>query len=449
MLPSLNINPPITDHSFVRRSKNFETISNRTPAIIDLLIWLMICSYLYIDTISGLLMTGSGGQAPLSQMWKAAIVFLLIISLSTTSLINSSIIIFIILLLSVGPIYRIIVYQYEENFIWEFATLIKVLLPLFVVIWCIEQSKRNNQFLLKWSKRALWSFVFIFLFNIAIGAFGFGFTSYGSRESGGLGNIGYFYAGNEVGALFAVLSSFILIKSWEKGAFSYSIAIVFLFAMSVSIATKSAILSLVIFSILFSFFAKKEKYFCYSWKFLSLIIFSLILLSVAIYKYEYAFSSDILRKISYIYSNQGVSGIIFSGRDGFAIKAFEKVWETNDIVKIIFGIGTAYFSRIGVKESIESDPIDVYLWYGIPGLLYFFFIILIFTLISIKFSKHKSDVVYGVALVNIVIFSLSFFSGHVLVGGLAGIAWATLNGLALAQGKALGGDCRRNVIAES
>lgn len=404
-----------------------------TTAVVDLLIWLMLCGYLYIDSISGSMMTGVGGQAPLSQAWKTTIFGLIVLSTSRRSLIACSFLLCALLAMLSGPMARLAETAELATFIREVGTALKSLLPLAVIIWCREQARLDPDFLQRWSYRVLWASLLAVLFNIALGVAGFGYHNYRSPGDSSIGVSGFFYAGNELGSLYVVTSGFLMIEAWKRGSFFYLTVLAVLIPCAFLIATKSAILSILILAFLLPIFYQR-----YRWRHMRMSVFAGLLAGLAAATLAVARVRDVLagsgllERLEYIYAKQGWMGILLSSRDRFLAHVWETLSAQADLRDIILGIGPDFLNRFGVKDSVEMDPFDLYIWFGIPGVLYFTTLGAIFLYIGMRgYADKRNQTGPGVLVTNCILLLISILAGHVIVGSLAGIAWAVLNGRAM------------------
>lgn len=400
-------------------------------AVLDLAIWLMISTYLYVDTISGALMDAGGG-APLSQAWKGLMLLLIGISSIRRSVTTVAILTGSLLLLLSGPFARMITSPISSEFAWEVATGLKALLPLAVLSWCNDQRSAAPQLLQVWSRRALWANASAVALNIAVGALGFGFSSYNS-PAGGIGMTGFFYAGNEVGAVFAVLSGFVLMETWNRRRRAYWIVAALLVAIAFLITTKSAILAAVLLSPLVPLAYLRGR-----WShmpatyFVSLCVIAAALVVAAIRIWEVLEVAGLAARLELVYAQRGWTGVLFSGRDQFLAAASGAVFARFSWSEVFFGLGSGELMRLGIKESVEMDPFDLYLWFGMPGLLYLAAFLCAFLYVPLRgYAQPENSAAPPVLLTTLVLLGICVIAGHVILGTLAGPAWAVLTALVL------------------
>ncbi|MCH8684178.1 O-antigen ligase family protein [Pedomonas mirosovicensis] len=282
-------------------------------ALLDLSIWLMISMYLYVDTISGVLIGIMGGQAPLSQVWKGGILFLILLvsvkrSLTTILLSGASAV-----MLLVGPFYRLLATPNASGFGFESATALKALMPLVILLWCMDQQTARHRLIEIWPLRALWSAVLAVILNMMLGLAGLGNSTYGTGEHG-IGIIGFFYAGNELGAVFTALSGFVLMWTWCRRRKIYVLVAGVVALIGVLIATKAAMLSAVMLALMVPAANQRGQW----GKMPAGVAISLFILLVALaitmarvwFILEAAGLAD---RLQYAYSRRGWTGILFFG----------------------------------------------------------------------------------------------------------------------------------------
>lgn len=404
--------------------------------VLNLSIWLLISLYLYVDTLSGVMTGTGGGQAPLSQAWKG-IIFLLILIVSIRRSLRTVMLITLLgLALLLAPLYRLFTTPYIGSAIWEMTTALKVLLPVAVLSWCNDQRLAGDKLLQIWPRRALWLAVSALFLNILLGAAGFGYATY---RAGGvnIGIIGFFTAGNEIGALFAVLCGFVLMETWTKYRKLYVVSVAIFIATGFAIATKSAMLSAVLLAVLVPVVYHRER-----WDRLpagaavAMAIIFIFMLIAAVQIWTVLEAAGLSEKLRAVYSSRGWVGILFSGRDTFIANASEAILTAHSFSDVLFGPGAHKLRMLDIKESIEIDPLDFYLWFGIPGLLVGFVFAILFLYIPLQGKKDRLNTVApAVAVTTWLMLAISVIAGHVIIAGIPGIAWATFTALVFTSGR--------------
>lgn len=252
-------------------------------------------------------------------------------------------------------------------------------------------------------------------------------TSFNTYLDQKTGSIGWFYAGNDIGAilisLFPILY-FNIIKNDSK------ILTVFIFIMIYvlfSIGTKVPIVGVILAVVcLFSIALMNDKFISNKYKrkknvklLVVLIVYILLLIPSS------AFLNNILIHRDNIINNENVeektemSELVYSGRRDYLEQTLKR-YNKAPIINKIFGMGF-YNSNNEEYKLIEMDFHDLYFNHGIVGVcLYFSILIYLFYDIiknvhirKIKDVLKLNNVSYFVS--TILLFGIGFCSGHVFL----------------------------------
>ena len=404
-------------------------------------IWFFLSLYLYIDSLTGFFLWKYGLEIPLSQLWKGVILILALTwSLFFSRSLFCFLIVLIIFLLS-GPIVRLFQDGIGAGFVESCIMALKALMPAIIIGYCNQAQFDHPEFVSRGAPRVLWLCVGALVLNILLGIFGLGFTAYGTGETGGIGVVGFFPAGNEVSATFAILAGFVLMRGWQAQRRFYLLIALMVVGCGFLIATKAAIGAAILLSFCIPVAYRRGAWMKISPAMLFLLLVALGLLTLAAIELwavlELVGLSD---RILYIYENQGVIGILFSGRDVTINSIFSNLYENLDLTKVFFGLGPTFLNQASQKITAEVDPVDLYLWFGLPGVIYGFLFLLIVTYISMKaYSDGANRHGPGVLVINVTLVGISIFAGHVVFGGMAGIVWAVLNALVILESRNIRG----------
>jgi hypothetical protein len=255
----------------------------------------------------------------------------------------------------------------------------------------------------------------VFLCNIILGIFGFGFYTYPSLQ---VGIKGFFYAGNEASALFYCLYYTVLVKI--KGN-SNKILIVYIIAIIVSllITTKTGIISCLLISAIDYYFRSSKKRKFYIKLYFPIIL--LIVIALAIYFLPKTTIYKVMEnRIKYLLERQySLMDAIFAGRILFLKNAF-KIWEFNlSPVVLLFGTGVIY------TKYVEIDLFDLFFSFG----LIFTIIILSFYFYIIYLSTRIKN--YRLVFFNLLYLSISLTAGHIWSSVMTGLYFAYINAFEL------------------
>lgn len=270
----------------------------------------------------------------------------------------------------------------EVIYMFKYYYSLVLLLLLFNLF---DEFKPNNRRIFKLLQIELFLYCLsIVLANITGTAFG--------TYSGGSGNTGWFYAGNEIGIIVALLFPLLFLLINKSNSYSVLLYIIPIILGIEIIGTKTSMLGLILPSIIFFFYylirIKKGKFkqFIMTFVILFVIVISSPNLPViqniknSINRYEVRENNS---SLDGDYSDEVVSTVILSDRDYFNRKMV-KIYTNSSIVDKLFGVG--FVNRIEINDKnieklIEMDYHDIFYRYGIVG-----FIIYVLPLIVISFK---------------------------------------------------------------
>ena len=401
--------------------------------VLSVVVWSMIAVYLLIDTISGALIHTTGGVAPLSQLWKALILLLLLFWWSVISARGTLALLVLLTALLTGPVIRLFVSGDTESSLEDVTGAIKVLLPALTLSFCCAQRWQNERLFVSWTRRALWFCVAVMLLNVGVGLLGYGYTAYGVAESGGIGVTGFFYAGNEVGATYVVLCAFALVETWRRARRWYLLAALVAVALGFLIATKSAILGAMVLAFGLPIASTIGGRARLGWTLGSVMGLAVAGLAWAAFRFWTMLEqTGVASRLLAVFAERGWIGVIFSGRDRFVTRSLQGLWEHASVADIILGTGQSGLERWSDKVSTETDPIDLYFWFGMPGLIYCIALYTVFVFLPWRACANRTNsAAPGILLANALLIVLSIVGGHVVLSGMVGIAWAMLTAYAL------------------
>ena len=380
-------------------------------SLITCIIWNMLLYWLIVDSFNGFFLN-NGIPLPLSQLYKLILLIFLLGKLikRNKGIVISCLFIYIL----VFYIHIIII---GESYIDSLLHLSKLLLTILIYIFLRTDFKifhfynrinRANNILKV-------SFIVVSI-NILLGLAGIGFHTYPDEQ---IGYKGFFFAGNEIGGLMAVLIPYFLYKVFLNYKFvKYLIACIFCVIISILLGTKSVIIISVLtcFAIPWIYGGKKVR-------FRIILLFSLILFMSIPYIISLINSQefDLLVRLSYSYNKGGLSSLIFSSRDEF--------WELKKIEFLTSDLITKFFG-LGGNRTVEMDHFDTLLNYGYLGviLVYTFYLYIFYkTWKERNVNTYSKVVVYS----NLLLLSMSFIAGHILFSSMAGMFISLNNNLSI------------------
>jgi len=383
---------------------------------IDSFILLLFYPLLLIDSINGFFLL-SGFTFPVSQLYKVALMLILGIRIM---LLSSKLFFYLFSVLSFAFLQLFFVIttigiSYDGP-LAIFTSFLKFY--LFLLSYFYFKVSLKESFI---TKKDIYSICIVnfavILCNIFVGLLGYGFPVYSTVDSEvSVGIKGFFFAGNELSAVFILLTSAtlgIMVPKINKKYHIYIMVFV-LFLLSATLATKTAIGGMLIISIATIMFNKKyiEKK-SFNIKNIFFVGFStLSISSVSIYFFIKSAAFERMLNVYNDFSN--VYKFLMSGRDQFLSKKLFLFMSENSLFNFVFGVGEPF--------PVEMDLFDTFFRFGITGLFLVYFLYFFSNYYVFRYYLRK-DGFFELSILNLallLIFIQSFISGHVLFSGMAG-----------------------------
>jgi hypothetical protein len=301
----------------------------------------------------------------------------------------------------------------------EFTLILKLLVIPICVYYFVSLKEINYDFYYK-SIIKIFKISFIVLaVNIFLSIIGVGYSSY----SGGIGNKGFFYAGNELSAMYLIISSFLLQYTFKKLSIKYYIILsIIALVIGVSISTKVSMFSIFLIIILIPLISVKIK--INATFILKAVFFVLGIVLISALLYDNVVNSSVFDRWVYFFKvyNYDYTSIILSGRNKTLIESFNMNETFYKPINLFFGYSYTGFldnmqqSTFYKVKANEMDFFDIYFIYGIFGLLS---VLSIWFISIVQFIiSEKKNLVLLITICLILV--ISFLSGHVLFSGLSG-----------------------------
>ncbi|MDZ3910820.1 hypothetical protein [Escherichia coli] len=250
--------------------------------------------------------------------------------------------------------------------------------------------------------------------NFLLGFFGFGYSSYGNElvsVGDSMGVKGYFYSGNELSFVIMIFSLFSV--CYFKNEIVCIFAMSMLLFCSVMLSTKASLASTAIIFAVWAF--GKTNAVVKAFTTIIIMIFTVLFFDDLISK---VISSDIVSRLSWMYETGGLLRAVLSDRDTFIIDALNQLNLLDFSAGYVFGFGRDYLTFSGVKSSTEMDFVDVYLWFGIPGIIFFVSYFYKLKRLLNKITYEAKNNLICVAFFCMTLF-VSFVAGHIVYSGTA------------------------------
>ena len=379
----------------------------------------MIFFWLIIDSITGFFIS-YGINMPLSQIFKLLILLLIIIRLCRIKIFLTS--------LSFLSIYIAWYFSHlaliNKDYSLPLLLLSKFLTLLFLYAYFRHYLNKYPAKLLINAQKALVIAWIVIAFNVIIGVMGYGIPTYGeSEEDIDMGVKGFFFAGNELGGIMAVLAPFMVyIVQTRLYSIKRILAILTILTVGVLVGTKSSILASLLSAIVVPLLYMPLRQ-CLK----TLFIFSIFV----IFLFSSPFIKNILSDISiglidrwiYFYNEEGgeITKFILSGRDVFWDSKKELFLNSNLITQM-FGMGAE-------GKFVERDHLDFLLIFGYLGLIVIVSFYSYLLVIAIKF-RHNNPLVKVIIFSDLLVISIGYIAGHVWYTAMSSVYIALLNALA-------------------
>ncbi len=402
-------------------------------AVIDSIIISIVLFSLLIDTFNGIFLRI--GLPSIGQPVRIVLLYLIFYRIFSLSR-NLSLILFIVyfkfILLSFVHFYN---YYNVEWLVTDFAHAHKFVGMIGIWFYFYIIIKRNL-IQLNTIKR-IYIFNILFLgFNLVAGMFGYGYSQYG----GGIGSIGFFYAGNEVSGLMICLFTPILYYVYHKYSIKrYILVSLFLIALGFIKVTKVAILGTIIIVMMIPVISTFYGSSFWSLKRFKVIIIGLIMLVLLMYAGYFIIDEiGLLARIEHFYYvvNKGdLVTTLLSGRNQTFQAAKEAYVNNSSMIEYVCGKGVVATTNstipyIGVARGVEIDPVDFLFQFGFIGFIGLF--ITVFCMLVycyVKYSRGKNQFAYILLVVNILLFIIASTAGHIYNSAMAGIFLGLMNSL--------------------
>lgn len=382
-------------------------------SFIDYLLWGMAFLWLIIDSITGFFIS-YGVDMPLSQLFKLLLLALVIVRLYKYKTVFLS---FYLLLLYLAW-YFLHLSLINVDFVSPILLFSKFLSLLFLYAYfrnCIFEFPSKT---ILYARNVMVIAWLVVAFNVTVGLMGYGIPSYG-EDAEEMGVKGFFFAGNELGGIMAVLVPFIVyLVLMNLSGIKAILAYIVIILVGVLIGTKSSILvtllSVIIVPILYMSLAKRLK-----------ILFGLAIITFVTFPFLAnmfeEFSIGALDRWIYFYDTGGISRLIFSGRDDF--------WEFKKELFLNSGIMSQLFGIGAEGKFVERDHLDFLLIFGYAGLIFIvsFFLYLLVTAIR---NRHNNSLVKVIIFSDGLVLGIGYMAGHVWFSAMASLYIALLNAFA-------------------
>ena len=383
------------------------------------IVWIFICCYLLVDSLDGFMVQQLGISLRLSQLYKSTLFLLAVLALLKWRSATLPYLMIGMLLMLAGPFTRLLTEPQSTFFTIDLTLVIRVMLLLTIAMFCIESGKREPQSALKWGKRSLWLGFWVVSVNVLLGFAGIGFHTYPSTE---VGFKGFFQAGNELSALFIVLSTFALHESWNrKGIVRYAFMSALVILIGISIATKAGALFSLLVVLLIPVANMRGNIFSIKSS-MVLTLFVAVIGGLAWGFLSVIEETPFFVKFSHAFEKLDLVTLLLSGRDVHLAHFLASLRDADALLSFLFGPGADGLKNGQVLMFVEIDPVDIFMYFG-------WIVVTVFTALSLYIALRPIFVIRSnyfapfLLLSNTALFFFAFIAGHVWTSGLLAIAW--------------------------
>lgn len=319
------------------------------------------------------------------------------------------------------PILRFFV-ESRMSFLDEIMFAFKYLLFIFCMVLFISNYEgTSREDIIK--KMFVVSFLAI-SFNVILGYLGWGFYTYKATSTGFKG---FYIAGNELSAVFIVVSTFLLCEIFIlKRYFIYVLISSFLMFISLSLGTKSTLIS-----IAFIIVSAPIIIYLFSGKLKWLPLYGLGCLSVVsciLFNLDLFMNFDSIQRILVKVNKLDYLAVIFSGREVWAESMYVYLQNNSSAQNILLGSGLHTVEIVlSGKSLVESDVFDILNMFGLISLVFCLLVAIFFVLYPL--FRPSRPYAPHVFIVNVLLLTFAIITGHVWTSGMLAISWAGLNSL--------------------
>lgn len=399
---------------------------------------LMIGGSLLIDAFNGFITLGIGIDLKLSALFKLLLIALAMYQIGCYSKRVLAYLLLLFILMLIGPLITFLSTTDVVGFFDDLTSGLKIISVLVLLIYLQFIALKWPDLLLRYGKTCIKFSFMVLMINILLGILGFGYSSYGGDDNGdnSVGIKGFFYAGNELSGIYIVLFGTMLHYAWQKGLKTYLVISTVAVVSGVLIATKAAMLAGMLLAFIIPILNERNRMFNLTWLKVKLLApFFLMVAVLAVTLIPILESTGLLGRFIWFYEKNGILGILLSGRDKFITDTMSLYLYYANWADVFFG-----FSKTGLglftKNSIEIDPIDMYFWHGLIGLVLFVVYVAVMITVGYKAARSSTNNIGpAVLIINLCLIMVSMIAGHIFTSGMLAPLLALVNGMALCHGR--------------
>ena len=400
---------------------------------LDLLILLLVKTYLLVDALNGFVMQQYGQGLPLSAAYKTMIMALMLWSCALTLGRRIALLPAALALMLIGPVISFFKLGYSPGLSYDIGMSLKLVAPLLAAWYCYGLCQRDAAFAQRNLHQLMWIGFGIIVVNLLLGRLGYGLSAYLPSDyfpDQKLGSKGFFKATNELSALLLVFSAYLFAWYWPRQKLVFSVVLLLSLFCSTTLLTKTGNAGVLLLAILIPLLQARPYWLGHR----QLIRFALAGATLLVLLLAWQLPAilpylPLSEKQQMVLQQQGAIGIVLSNRDLFVrdnwlfVEQYFPAWQQ------LLGVGNAGLAVYSSKPLAEIDPADLFIWFGVAGLgWYLFWFAGVIGLALKAWRAAPQSVASGVLALNLLLLVVASMAGHVLTSGMLWIPWGMLNG---------------------
>lgn len=400
---------------------------------LDLLILLLVKTYLLVDALQGFLQQQWALNLPLSAGYKSALMLLMLLSCGLTMGRRIALLPALLLFLLAGPVLSFFSLGHSAGLSYDIGMALKLVAPLLAAWYCYGLCQRDAALARHNLHQLMWLGFAIIVINLVLGRLGFGLSAYLPSDyfpDQLLGSKGFFKATNELSALLLVFSAYLFAWYWPRQKVIFALVLGLSLFCSSTLLTKTGNAGVLLLAVLIPLLQARAQWLPYR-RFIQLAMGSgaVLLLLLAWQLPAILPYLPLSEKQQFVLAQQGAIGIVLSNRDLFVAENWFYVEHYFPAWQQLLGVGNAGLALYSSKPLAEIDPADLFIWFGVAGLSWYaLWFAGVIRLAIDAWRLAPQSVAAGVLMLNILLLVVASMAGHVLTSGMLWIPWGMLNG---------------------
>lgn len=400
---------------------------------LDLVILLLVKTYLLVDAFQGFMQQQWGMSLPLSAGYKSLLMLLMLASCAFMMGRRIALLPALLGLLLVGPVVSFFALGHVPGLQYDIGMALKLVAPLLAAWYCYELCQRDAQLAQRNLHQLMWIGFLVIVINLVLGRLGFGLSAYLPSDyfpDQLLGSKGYFKATNELSALLLVFSAYLFAWYWPRQKLIYLIVLALSLFCSSTLLTKTGNAGVLLLAVAIPLLQAKAYW--QSYRQLIRLTACAGLIVAVLLAWQLPAILPLLpltEKQQLVLAQQGAMGIVLSNRDLFVAENWFFVERYFPQWQQLIGVGNAGLAVYSSKPLAEIDPADLFIWFGVAGLgWYLLWFSGIIRLALQAWRLAPQSVAAGILMLNLLLLLVATMAGHVLTSGMLWIPWGMLNG---------------------